>query len=224
MVELLNQVLPVVVGATIPTLILLVGGQRLLNRYEVSKKQREQELELARFIRERQYEAVQELYALFARFMSLYRKINAEDTDLHDCAVRHRLFVEAVEAESTVDAAILRIGSEFTSGNRAQLEPLLGNLRQAVQLWRESVRDSKKLPFTWDEQPDYLRFKAAFAGTCAYMANRIYQSLAPAHTQMEEARELLRGASSNLYETSRARDEFLKSVGASDEASQFEET
>ena len=145
MSELAQQILAVVIWATVPTLILLAGGQLLLNRYEVAKKKREQEIELARFIRERQYEAVQEMYSLFGRLMTLYRLINSPDTNLEDVKIRRELFEQCAKAESTVDATILRIGCEFTSGNINDLEPLLGNLRQSVQIWRENVRDSERL-------------------------------------------------------------------------------
>ena len=184
----------------IPIGILLFGGRWLLNAYDLRRTKREQEIELVRFIRQKQYSAVEELYSLFGRFMALYRLVNSKDTDLRDEQTRRLLFEAASEAESAVDAAILRIGSEFAHGDRALLEPLLGNLRQSVQIWRECIREGRKLPFTYSEQPDYVRFKMSFARTTAYMVTKIYGRLAPEEVRMDEARELLLGAFSNIYE------------------------
>ena len=211
MPESLRSIAEVALGAALPVLLLILGGQRTLNRVEVARYQHEQELGLARFIRERQYEAAVGLYDLYARLMAIYRE--ADIADLEDARTRLDLLDRAIEAEAAVDAAILRIGSEFTSGNAADLEPLLGNLRQSVQLWRSSIRDGQRLPFYSSDQADYLRFKYAFASTCAYMVNRIYQSLDPPETQVEEARQLLRGATGNRYEEPREKEEFLRREG-----------
>jgi hypothetical protein len=189
-----------ILKAAIPVVILLLGGRWLLNFYDLRKTKREQEIELVRFIRQKQYEAVQELYQLFACFMSLYRLINSNDTNLDDDETRRSLFKRASNAESAIDAAILRIGCEFTHDNREQLEPLLGNLRQSVQIWRESIRGHKKLPFTYSEQEDYERFKKSFAKTTAYMVSKIYGNLAAEEVQMEVAQNLLVEAFSNKYE------------------------
>ena len=210
MEDFVLEVSKVILVATVPVVVLIIGGQRLLNRHELNRHQNEQEISLARFIRERQYESVQDLYVLYARFMTLYRDINAPHTDLDRDDVRATLFHDAAEAEGEVDAAILRIGSEFTAGNIDDLEPLLGNLRQSVQVWRQRIGAGKRLPFSHSEQLDYLRFKAASSGTCAYMVNRIYESLDPPQTRIEEARRLLSGAASNKYEPDPARDDFLK--------------
>lgn len=195
-----QEIVKVLVQGMTPVVFLVAGGKYLLNRYEISKKRREQEVELAAFIRERQYEALQELYSLFAKFMQLYRHINSPSTKLSLPETKSELFKEAVEAESLIDAAILRIGSEFTHDNQKELESLLGNLRQSVQLWRESIQNEESLPFTYSEQKDYLRFKESFAKTTAYLANKIYDSLSPAEVKMEQANNLLYGAFSNKYE------------------------
>lgn len=178
----------------------MLGGRWLLNFYDLRKTRREQEIEFVRFIRQKQYEAVQELYHLFSRFMALYRIINSKETDLDDDKTRRSLFQAASEAESAIDATVLRIGCEFTHENRKLLEPLLGNLRQSVQIWRESVREQKKLPFTYSEQKDYERFKTSFAKTTAYMVSKIYRRLSAEEVQMEEAQNLLLEAFSNKYE------------------------
>ena len=196
-----QELIRVSVQAAVPTAILVGGGRWILNRYDVARKRREQEIELARFVRERQYEALQELYELFAQFMRLYRTINSAETDLNDAAVRKALLEDCASAESRVDSAILRIASEFTHDNRKTLEGFLGNLRQSVQLWREHVRDSKTLPFTYAEQKDYLRFKSAFSNTATYLASQIYQRLDPAEVTLEESKKLLVDIFSNKWET-----------------------
>ncbi|MGO9475023.1 MAG: hypothetical protein ACLPWS_16725, partial [Rhodomicrobium sp.] len=120
--------------------------------------------------------------------------------DLEDAATRYSLFTRAAEAESAIDAAILRIGSEFPKSGAVDLEDLLGNLRQSVQLWRESVRDSQKLPFSSSEQLDYLRFKRCFAQATAYLASAIYETMEPPKVKMKDAADLLTGAFSNRFE------------------------
>src|SRR5262245_4389995 len=78
----------------VPTAILVIRSSYLLNLYEIAKKKSEQEVELARFIRERQYLALAELYAFFAEFMRLYRVINSADTKLDDDTTRVTLLKE----------------------------------------------------------------------------------------------------------------------------------
>jgi hypothetical protein len=195
-VELLIELLK----PAIPVAILLLGGRWLLNVYDLRKTKREQEIALVRFIRQKQYEAVEELYGLFGRFMELYRLVNSPDTELDNDETRLSLCKTASEAESAIDAAILRIGCEFTHDNPELLEPLLGNLRQSVQIWRESIREHKKLPFTYSSQKDYERFKTSFAKTAAYMVTKIYGRLTPEEVKMEEAQNLLLEAFSNKYE------------------------
>lgn len=194
------DILSDIITAAVPVLILLFGGRRILNIYDVRKTKREQEIELSRFIREQQYSAIQELYGLFGRFMLLYRLVNSPDTDLNDDETRRTLYKASSEAESGVEAVILRIGCEFTHDNRERLEPLLGDLRQSVQIWRESIRAHEKLPFDKDTQQDYLDFKTGFAKTTAYMVSKVYGNLTPEEVQMEEAQNLLIEAFSNKYE------------------------
>ncbi len=195
-----QELIKVSLGATVPTAILLAGGRYILNRYDITRKRREQEIELTRFVRERQYEALQELYELFAEFMRLYRVINSAETDLSDADVRKELLEQCAMAESRVDSSILRIASEFTHHNRETLERFLANLRQSVQLWRERVRSGKTLPFDYSEQSDYLRFKTAYSNTATYLASLIYQRLDPAELALAESRKLLVDIFSNKWE------------------------
>lgn len=201
----MQDLIRISVQAAIPTVMLVGGGHWILNRYDIARKKREQQIELARFVRERQYEALQELYELFAQFMLLYRAINSGETDLSDAVIRQEILEDCVSAESRVDAAILRIASEFTHNNRETLESFLANLRQSVQLWREQVRDGKKLPFTYSEQQDYMRFKGAFSNTTTYLASQIYQRLDPAEVALEESKKLLFDIYSNKWEARGAR-------------------
>lgn len=202
-----QQIILAVVQAVAPVFLLLVGGQFLLNRFEISKKRRSQEIELAAFIRERQYEALENLYVLFGQFMALYRRINSPSTDLSDKNTKAILFAAVVETEASIDAAILRIGSEFTHDNEQELEARLGSLRQSVQIWRESIHEESRLPFSHSEQEDYLRFKTSFAETTAYLSSKIYGSLSPEKVKMEQANRLLVGAFSNKHEWYGIRDQ-----------------
>src|SRR3990170_4298032 len=98
--------------------VVVVGGQILISRYAIQRKKREQAIELARFIKERQYDALEKLYRLFGIFMQLYREINASDTNLSDPQTRNTFFLRAAAAEAEIDATILRIGSEFAIGEK----------------------------------------------------------------------------------------------------------
>ena len=187
-------------AAVLPTIILVFGGQHLLNRYEVARKSKEQEIELIRAVREKQYEAVEALYASFATFMALYRTVNSPYTDLKDISVRQSFFEQAVEAEAKIDELILRIGCEFPDDKFDQLEYLLGHLRQSVQLWRECIRNGKVLPFTSSNSPEYMRFKETFASTAAYLVHHIHNKLESVDMRMDETRALLTGVFSNKYE------------------------
>ncbi|MBU7046905.1 MAG: hypothetical protein HXS54_10780 [Theionarchaea archaeon] len=180
-----------------PTLLLIFGGQWILNRYETMRKAKEQEIQLVRSIREQQYEAVESLYHLFARFMALYRKSKYY---ISDYDTQRNLLTQAIEAESEIDALILRIGSEFVQRPGDELESLLGNLRQSVQLWRKKFKKGEKLPFYSSDQEDYIRFKKAFAETAVFMVNQIYGQLEPPQMKKEQSKSLLLGAFSNKYE------------------------
>lgn len=217
-----EELIKAAVGGAIPTAVLIFGGRWLLDKYdirkkkreqdlefaarerfqesEVSRKRREQEIELVRFVRQRQYEALQELYTLFAQYMSFYRLINSNHIDLKDSASRLKLLEQISVSEGRVDAAILRIASEFTHNNSAKLQEYLANLRQSVQIWRERVSDGRDLPFTSSRQHDYMRFKTAFTQTCTYLASLIYQRLEPTSVVVEQATEVLTGVFDNKHE------------------------
>lgn len=199
-----QQFVTSIVTAILPTIILIIGGQFILNRYELSRKAKEQEIELMRSMREKQYTAVEALYASFAKFMALFRLINDQNTDLENQKTRSELLEKIVQAESEIDALILRIGCEFAQKNTEKdLENLLGNLRQSVQLWRESVQSGKQLPFWSSQQDDYVRFKATFAASAAFMVHQIQNGLEPPKMRMEETKSFLLNAFSNKYEFER---------------------
>lgn len=186
----------------LPTLLVLIGGQRILDHYAYIRKQREQEVELIAAIREQQYKTLAELYEIFAKFMTFYRVINAEFTDLQDKDIQIGLFKDIAYTEAKLDAIILKIGCEFADAkdDKPQLEAILGDLRQSVQLWRESVGRGKKLPFDSSEQKDYMRFKSAFARTSAFMINQIHERLEAPQANMQRVEELLVGSFDNKYE------------------------
>lgn len=217
-----QELIKAAVGGAVPTVALVFGGRYLLDKYDIRKKQREQDLEVAakerlqeselsrkrreqeielvRFVRQRQYEALQELYALFAQYMFFYRLINSGHIDLKDAASRLKLLEQISMSEGRIDATILRIASEFTHNNTAQLGGYLANLRQSVQIWRERVCDGHDLPFYSSGQHDYMRFKTAFTQTCTYLASLIYQRLEPTSVVVEQATDVLAGVFDNKHE------------------------
>lgn len=171
-----------------------------MNWYDLRKKTREEELQLARAIREQQYGAVSDLYESFATFMQLYRDVNASDSYPKNKQERLAFLQRATKAESHVDALILRISCEFADEESETLEKYLGHMRQAVQLWRERILDKKCLPFTDSHQHDYARFKETFAGVAAFMVHRLHHGLTPPKMRMKEASQLLVNTFSNKYE------------------------
>ncbi|MEM9090089.1 MAG: hypothetical protein AAGC93_15220 [Cyanobacteria bacterium P01_F01_bin.53] len=195
-----QELIKTVIGGAVPIAIATLGGQWLLNRYELDKKRRESRLEFSRFVRERQYESLVQLYQLFGRFMSLYRLINAQSTDLSNAEVQKSLLRQCAEAEAGVDAVILRIASKFTNEYQDSLSQSLGNLRQSVQIWRERVSTGNRLPFTYSSQQDYVRFKTAFAQIATYLSTNIFGSLEPLPVRFDAAQKLILDAFSNKWE------------------------
>lgn len=197
-----TEILTVILRAILPIVILLIGGQFLLDKYAIRRKRREAEIELLKKTREEKYAIIHQLYNLFGEFMKLYRKINSPLIDLNDMEVRRQLFCEVIEAESQIDAIILKIGCEFTDKNddKEEVEEMLGNLRQSVQIWRERVKNGEELPFKRSGQEDYMRFKTAFSFTAAYMINKIHEQLETIEVKMERVEGTLVGAFDNKYE------------------------
>ena len=66
----------VLIAALIPTIILILGGQYILNIYAARLSEKEAMIDLSKSIRLEQYKALNELYCLFGKFMELYRTIN----------------------------------------------------------------------------------------------------------------------------------------------------
>lgn len=188
------------IQVALPIIMLIGGGRYILSWYETKQKKREQEIELLRFVRERQYETLQDTYKLFGRFMYLYRELNSADVDLTDIEIKMSFHKQCAEAESQIESLILRIASEFKHENQSILEKILANLRQSVQLWRESVRESAPLPFDHSEQADYVRFKNAFSNTVTFLASQVYQGLDPADIDFKESNRLLNEIFSNKWE------------------------
>jgi hypothetical protein len=191
----------------LPTLILILGGQVVLNLYARQKSRREKELELLRAMRENQYSIIQDLYSTFAQFMKLYRltapKTNI--TNLEDRDTRGRLLEQAIEAESRIDALIIRAGVEFGADGEdkdkgRQLSALLGNLRQSVQVWRESFRQGNTLPFNRADQEDYLRFKQCFVYTACFLTQRYFSQLEKPRINQRMAWSIVLDAFANKYE------------------------
>lgn len=191
----------------LPTLLLIGGGQIILNRYEERRKSKEQQIELLRFLREQRYQAVEKLYNLFGQLIALYREIDDPDTDLKNQEIRLKLLKRAVDAESEVDALICQIVCEFAkyselAENRtsSELEALLGHLRQSVLYWRKRLSKGQRLEFYSSDEYGYIRFKETFAMTAALMVQTLQSQLEPAITDQRQAARLLIEIFSNKYE------------------------
>ncbi|MCX7710660.1 MAG: hypothetical protein N2484_12535 [Clostridia bacterium] len=197
----LQAIMPFIIPI-LPNLALILGGQWLLNIYAYYKKKRDTEIDLINSIRQQQYNTITQLYSLFSKFMELYRLINSGLTDLNDITVKRSIFSEVIKAESQIDALILKIGCEFADedDNKEELESMLGNLRQSVQLWREKVSNSERLPFNKSSQEDYLRFKAAFSYVSAFMINKIHNKFEAPKVKMKQVEDILVGAFDNKHE------------------------
>jgi hypothetical protein len=175
-----------ILAALLPAIITVLGGQAILIRYRKSK---EQEIELMRAVRERQYEAVQSLYTLFGQYMALYREINR--SDVKNPQVREEIMKRVIQSESEVDALLLKIACEFADGPTEKLKYTLGHLRQSVQMWREQLEKGERLPFTYANTYEYVRFKETFAETAAFMVHHIHQKLEPNKMQQKQAADIL---------------------------------
>ncbi len=172
--------------ALLPAIFTVIVGQYILIRYRKSK---EQEVELIRAVRERQYEAVQSLYTLFGQYMALYREIN--HSDVKNLQVREDILKRVIQSESEVDALLLKIACEFADGPTEKLKYTLGHLRQSVQFWREQLEKGEHLSFTYANTYEYVRFKETFAETAAFMVHHIHQKLKPNKMQQKQAADIL---------------------------------
>lgn len=184
----------------IPTVLLLLGGKWLLIKYDLLKKRREQEIELGRSIREKQYDSVDRLYACFADLMELYRTVDSSASYPSDEGEINGLLMKAIKVESCIDSLIIKIACEFVIEESPVLESLLGHLRQSVQVWRESICSKQRLPFNSSHQEDYTRFKETFSAVAAYMVFRIHQERGVSSMRLREARDLVMNVFSNKYE------------------------
>lgn len=190
------------VKSILPIILLVLGGQYLADRYAIRRKKKEVEIDLIHSSRGEKYKIIHEVYKLFGEYMQLYRKINSPLINLEDLVQRNELFDLIISAESRVDSMILKIGTEFVeqSDNQQDIESLLGNFRQSVQIWRESLVNGQKLPFNRSTQDDYLRFKTAFANVTAFMSSKIHEQLDKPSIKMEQVENMLVGSFDNKYE------------------------
>lgn len=221
------QIIVELLKSILPTIFLVGGGAWILNLYAVNKFRKEKEIELIqstkekdieltkflkekeidliRSVREKQYQTLDSLYILFANFMKLYR-ISSPATrmvDLKDDKTRTELLTKAIDAEAEVDALIIRIGCEFGSLpeiDEEYLKTLLGNLRQSVQLWRETFREGEPVVFGRHDHEDYVRFKRCFVKTAAFMAQQIYTRLDQPQIDTDKAWRLILDVFDNKYD------------------------
>lgn len=198
------EIIASLISAILPTMLLIFGGQFLINRFEVARKGKEQEIELIRSVREKQYEAVEQLYALFGRYMVLYRiSEDLKSADVTNDKNREILLEKVIQAESDLDALILRIGCEFTDSSGlkdSQLGYLLGSLRQSVKFWKEQFRHRQAVIFTCSWQLEYVQFKETFADTAAYLVDHIHHKIEPRHMEPQQARKIIIDAFDNSHE------------------------
>ncbi|MCA9918016.1 MAG: hypothetical protein KC445_08695 [Anaerolineales bacterium] len=141
---------------------------------------------------------IQKLYELFAKFMGLYRKINSLGLN-NDDLIKEKLLDEAIEAESQIEAIILEICCEYAHLSANNLESMLGNLRQSVQIWRESIEREETLPFYSSDEKNYRRFKESFVSIIVFLLHQ-ERSTKPLESKLQESKTLLRGAFSNKHE------------------------
>jgi hypothetical protein len=191
-IELLKPILP--------TILLLVGGKWILIKYELEKKKREQSIELLKAVREQQYQAVTELYTSFSELMRIHRSMKTSNSYPNDEEEYKELLSSSIQVEAKIDALILKISCEFVSESNPTLEHLLGHMRQAVQLWRETIKNKKQLPFNDSHQDDYTKFKETFSAVAAYMVHRIHTGLDAPQIRLSEARNVVMNVFSNKYE------------------------
>lgn len=194
-----NVLVPILV-AILPSILVLTVGQFFLVRYRKSK---EQDVELLRSVREQQYKSVELLYSLFSQFMALYREMsNTIDPEI-DKNKLNDFLLRAIQAETQLDALIVRIVCESVSEPNQDYEYLLGHLRQAAQKWRETIIKGKLLNFESSTNSDYVRFKETFSSTATFMVQHIHEQLKPPGTHREQATILLMKIFSNKYESDR---------------------
>lgn len=177
--------------AIAPTILLLLGGQYFLNKYEILKKRKEANIDLDKSIKQEQYKSISTLYELFGNFMSAYRYINLPKGS--SSLNKNDILSNVISMESKLEGLILKICNEFVdkSDDLAEIEIMLGNLRQSVQIWRESVANDNRLPFNISNQEDYVRFKSAFSKTSTFMANKINLNKPIDYLNNGEAEKLL---------------------------------
>jgi hypothetical protein len=172
----------ILIRALIWLAVVVVGGQLLIGLYSLQRKKREQKIELARFIKEKQYVALQEMYKVFAAFMGLSREINADHTNLDDPETRTLLFDRIVQTEADMDAAILRIVSEFSGGDSSHRDSLeiadkLNLFRQIGQRWREHVHRGEK--FSHNQALHHQLLIDSIGLVSTYLAEAIFENMEP---------------------------------------------
>jgi hypothetical protein len=190
------------VSSILPTILLLLGGQFILNKYDLSKKKRETEIELLKKIREEKYKVIGKVYSSFSDFMRLYREINSPFCDLKNIDTKNLLFNEIIKCESKIEGLVLEISCEFFDehDDEEKIEYMLGNFRQSIQIWREKVINSEALPFNRSFQDDYVRFKKSFAAVASFMVAKVHGQMEKPETKIENVQALILGSFDNKYE------------------------
>ena len=159
-------------------------GQRVSDRWERMKKQRELDLAALANL----YGAYGEFYAVWKAWNSLAAARLSAPAD-----ARWVLLERATAAEGAIEAILIKIATEriLTS---AQVEAL-GALRQSYRGLRYAIQDDKPLAWDYSAHPDYTAFK----GLQTHIAGLLTQNQGDRPTSCLAARNFAR-ATANVYE------------------------
>lgn len=147
------EILKAGLNALVAVITLALGwliGQRLTSFWAIRQKRRELELSTAN-----------EFYKLYGEFFAVWKLWNyfeERQTQPGFPSETHwELLKRASAAEAGIEATLVKLASERVL-NSEQTERL-ARFRQAYQKLRESIRDNKKLDWTYPTHPEYLAFK-----------------------------------------------------------------
>lgn len=170
-------------------LTLLAGwliGQRITDRWERARKQRELDLS-----------ALGDLYHSYGEFYAVWkawtRYCDSQDDRFSKPDTSWELLLRATAAEASVEALLTKIVTERDL-TPAEIDAL-GALRQAYHGLRHAIRQGKALPWHYSAHPDYTAFK----GLQTRVAGILTQSSGSRPTPAVAARNFAR-VTANIYE------------------------
>jgi hypothetical protein len=123
-------------------------GQRLTYEWNVRQKRRESQLS-----------SLQQFYLAYGEFFAIWKLWNRLDQNATTADERRwELLKRSSAAEAIIEAILVKLSLELILSDDDVSN--LGRFRQAFQQLRESIRDSKPLPWKSAESPEYKTFKA----------------------------------------------------------------